>query len=90
MSSVVVTLIFYEWLTGKDTGILQLIGDTAGTTYGWLIDGWNAYRASPQYQAEYDDRAHSYSGGFQNLWDNFVDVFSGAAMDRLNEEKTGN
>lgn len=87
MSSVIVTLIFYEWLTGKDTGILQLIGDTTGTAYDWLITGWRNYRDSDAYAAEYYERAHSPFGGLHNMWDNFIDVFSGATIERMNESR---
>ena len=78
MSSVVVTIILYEYITGKSTGILDAMTDTAGTAYGWMIEGWNAYRSSPEYQREYDERAHSVAGGFHNIWDQFISTISGA------------
>lgn len=78
MTTVVVTVILYEYLTGKDTGILALIGDTTGTVWGWMVDGWNAYRATPEYQAEYYERAHTPLGGIHNIWDQFITTISGA------------
>ena len=78
MSSVVVTIILYEYITGKHTGILDAIGDVTGTAYGWMVDGWNAYRSSPEYQREYDERAHSVTGGIHNIWDQFISTISGA------------
>ena len=87
LTTVVVSLILYEYFTGKSTGLLELVGDTTGTVYGWLIDAWNAYRTSPEYAEKYDERAASVAGGFQNMWDNFIDVFSGATLDRMNENR---
>jgi len=85
MSSVIVTIILYEYITGKSTGILDAVGDTAGTAYGWMIDGWNAYRSSPEYQEEYHERAHTPFGGLHNLWDNIISSISGADIARWQE-----
>ena len=90
MSSVIVTIILYEMITNKSTGLLDLLDDTTSAAYRWLIDGWNAKRQSAEYQAQYDERASSVAGGFQNIFDQLMDVFSGGALDRLNKEKTGN
>lgn len=82
------TIILYEMVTNKSTGLLDLLDDTTSTAYRWLIDGWNAKRQSAEYQAEYDDRASSVAGGFQNMFDQLMDVLSGGALARLNEEDT--
>ena len=64
MSSVIVTIILYEYITGKSTGILDAVGDTAGTAYGRMIDGWNAYRSSPEDQEEYHEPTWRVTLGF--------------------------
>jgi len=89
MSSVVVTIILYEWITNKSTGILDAIDDTADSAYSWMIRGWNNYRSSPEYQEQYQDRAHSVGGGLQNLWDNIISSLSGADIARWAEEREG-
>lgn len=82
MTGVVVSIILYEYITGKSTGLLDAVGATAGTAYGWMIDGWNAYRSSPEYQREREERASSVLGGFHNLWDNIISALSGADIQR--------
>ena len=87
MSSVIVTIILYEFITGKSTGILDAIDDTAAGIYGWLIQGWNTYRDSDEYKGLYDDRAHSTSGGLVNLFENILSSISGADIARWNEQR---
>lgn len=87
MTTVVVSVILYEYITGKDTGILSLIGDTTGSVWGWMVDGWNAYRDSDEYRTEYYERAGSPVGGLHNLWDNIISALSGADLERWRESE---
>ena len=80
MTTVVVTVIAYEYLTNRDTGILEAIsgaaGGLAGYVWAWMVDGWIAHKArtAPERAAAYNERAHSVTGGIVNLIDN---IFGG-------------
>jgi len=74
MTTVVVSVIAYEFLTNKDTGILEAIsgaaGGLAGYVWTWMAEGWIAHKTSQEYYDTYEERAHSPVGGLINLLDN--------------------
>jgi len=74
---VVVIIILYEMVTGKDTGILQLLG--LEITLAGLRDSWVAYRNSPAYEEEYTSRASSVTGGLVNIFENIIFSLTGGA-----------
>jgi len=37
-----------------------------------LVNQYEAYRASPEYQEDYEKRATSFLGGLRNFWDNLI------------------
>jgi len=73
----VVIIILYEMVTGKDTGILQLLG--LDITLASLRDSWVAYRNSPAYEEEYTSRASSVTGGLVNVFENIIFALTGGA-----------
>ena len=73
----VVIIILYEMVTGKDTGILQLLG--LDITLASLRDSWVAYRNSPAYVEEYTSRASSVTGGLVNIFENIIFSLTGGA-----------
>jgi len=72
---VVVIIILYEMVTGKDTGILVGLD----MTLAGLRDSWVAYRNSPAYEAEYTSRASSVTGGLVNIFENIIFSLTGGA-----------
>ena len=65
ISFCVTLIIIYEALTGKVTGILTSNIETIDD----LVNAWLNYRDSPAYQAEYEERATSVTGGLVNVWE---------------------
>ena len=65
---VVTLVIIYEYLSGKDTGLINGSIDTIGG----LKDAWLAYRSSPAYQEEYAARATSATGGLRNILEQII------------------
>jgi len=65
ISFCITLIIIYEALTGKVTGILT----TNIETIDDLVNAWLNYRDSPAYQAEYEERATSVTGGLVNVWE---------------------
>jgi len=65
---VVTLVIIYEYLSGKDTGLINGSIDTIGG----LKDAWLAYRSSPAYQEEYAARATSATGGLRNMLEQII------------------
>jgi len=75
MTFVVIIIILYEMVTGKETGVLDAATDTAGG----LRDSWLAYRNTPAYEEEYTSRASSVTGGLVNMFENIIFALTGGA-----------
>jgi len=73
MTFVVIIIILYEMVTGKETGVLDAATDTAGG----LRDAWLAYRNTPAYEEEYTSRASSVTGGLVNVFENIIFALTG-------------
>jgi len=76
VSFVVTMVILYEYISGKDTGIINGSIETIGD----LKNAWLAYRASPAYQEEYAARATSATGGLRNIFDQIIFALTGAGL----------
>ncbi len=90
MTTVVVSVIAYEYLTNKDTGILEAAaaagGGLAGYVWSWMADGWIAHKTSPAYYEAYEERAHSVGGGLINLIDNLFGGMYARASEHLDQQ----
>jgi len=86
-SFVILMIILYEYYTDKDTGLLQFLDDSAGEGWGWMINGWNAYRMSPAYAEQYEERARTPGGGLHNILDAIISALSGADIQRWQESE---
>ena len=91
VTTVVVLLIVYEWITEKtiiDDTLLAAIAAGEGIAQA-LADNWNAYRQSAQYQEDYGGRATSFAGGLRNVLDNLIGLFTGEYVERVLENLNG-
>jgi len=86
VSFVVTMIIIYEYLTGKDTGILAGSIDSIGD----LKDAWLAYRSTPEYQEEYEERATSVTGGVRNVWEQILFSLLGGPTESIFRNLGGN
>jgi len=89
-TTVIVLIVLYEMITEKETGILDAVGNLGGDLTSALVEGFRDYRASQEYQEEYQERATSVFGGLRNLLDNIIDALTGGPVDRFNERQQEN
>jgi|JYMV01.1.fsa_nt_gi hypothetical protein len=86
VTTVVLLLILYEYVTGKtiiDDVLLAAIG-AGGDIAGGLLQQWKDYRQTEQYRQEYNERATSVTGGFHNIWDQIWGALTGASLENIN------
>jgi len=87
LTTVVVLLIVYEWISGKeiiDEALLLALATGKGIAAA-LAENWRNYRQSAEYSEEYHERAHSVVGGLRNLLDNIIGAFTGEVFYRMQE-----
>jgi len=87
-TTVIVTIILYEMITGKDTGVLATIGGLLTGSLKGIVDGWQSYRQTAEYQQEYHERATSATGGLQNLFDQMIGALTGESVGSWLDEQS--
>ncbi len=89
VTTVVVLIIVYEWVTGNEVinEAFLLALATGGDLAGALADNWNSYRQTAEYREDYDERATSVVGGLRNLLDNLIGAFTGEYIQNLEEAR---
>jgi hypothetical protein len=92
LTTVVVLVIIYEWLTGKKvlSEAFWLALAAGGNILEVLAENWNSYRQSQEYSEDYYERAHSVTGGLRNILDNFIGFFTGEYFERLERAREAN
>lgn len=89
VTTVVVLLILYEWITDKkiiDDALLAVLG-VGGDIASGLAENWFNYRQSAEYSEDYRERAGSVAGGLRNLLDNIIGAMTGEVVWKLNQER---
>ena len=86
-TTVIVLIIAYEVISGKETGILDAVGNLTGDLAGALVSGWRDYRNSEEYREQYAENATSVTGGLRNLFQNIIDALTGGPIDRFQENQ---
>ena len=88
VTTVVVLIIVYEWITGNeilDDAFMMIWASGTGIAEA-LANNWNNYRQTAEYQEDYNQRATSVVGGLRNLLDNIIGAFTGEYIpDFVNE-----
>lgn len=87
ITTLVVLILLYEMITGKETGILDALANMTGDTLGYLITGWHDYRNSQEYSEEYHERATSVTGGLRNLFDQIIFALTGGPFRNFEENQ---
>jgi len=92
LTTVIVLLIVYEWITGKQvlSEAFWLALASGGDLMTVLAENWNSYRSSQEYSEDYHQRAHSVTGGLRNILDNFIGFFTGEYFERLEAAREAN
>lgn len=94
VTTVVILLILYEWITGKeiiDDAFLALLGvggDLSSGLVNALTNNWANYRQTNQYREDYGERATSVAGGLRNLIDNIIGALTGEQIRRFEESRS--
>ena len=96
LTTVVMLIIIYEWITDKtildETILAALALGTAGTgaLASALADNWYNYRQTEEYRGDYYERAGSVAGGLRNLLDNLIGLFTGEYLQRFHDAQQEN